>query len=167
MWSPAQVGEWLGLSEGVRKVTHRYSTGTGDKTRMLGTYAVAFHRSGSPVMEDPSSLKRFVTSAAGAFQVYRRELSAKLVEICALDICAEFYAAGCRIHLAKQQLQKRCFAYSVSADDANPVASHNRSIQTADYRLFVFAIRKSRVYRLNNKLARTHSLVDFNSGNTI
>jgi len=81
MWTPQQVGEWLGLSEGTRKSTHRYAVGTGDKTRMLGTYAVAFHRSGSPVMEDPSSVKRFVTTTGGAFQVYRRELSAKLVEI--------------------------------------------------------------------------------------
>jgi len=81
MWTPAQVAEWIGLSEGARKSTHRYATGTGDKTRMLGTYAVAFLRSSSPVMEDPSSLKRFVTTTAGAFQVYRRELSAKLVEI--------------------------------------------------------------------------------------
>jgi hypothetical protein len=81
MWTPAQVGEWLGLAEGCRKVNHRYATGTGDKTRMLGAYAVAFHRSGTPVMEDPSSLKRFVTTTKGAFQVYRRELGAKLVEI--------------------------------------------------------------------------------------
>jgi hypothetical protein len=81
MWTPAQVGEWLGLAEGCRKALHRYATGSGDKTRMLGSYAVAFLRSGSPVMEDPSSLKRFVTGTAGAFQVYRRELSAKLVEI--------------------------------------------------------------------------------------
>jgi hypothetical protein len=48
---------------------------------MVGLYAVAFHRSGSPIMEDPSTLKRFVTTTGGAFQVYRRELSAKLVEI--------------------------------------------------------------------------------------
>jgi hypothetical protein len=81
MWTPAQLGEWLGLSEGARKSNHRYATGTGDKTRMVGAYVVAFHRSGSPVMEDPSTLKRFVTTTGGAFQVYRRELSAKLVEI--------------------------------------------------------------------------------------
>jgi hypothetical protein len=81
MWAPNQVGEWLGLAEGARKSTHRYATGTGDKTRMLGSYVVAFLRSSSPVMEDPSSLKRFVTTTGGAFQVYRRELSAKLVEI--------------------------------------------------------------------------------------
>jgi hypothetical protein len=82
MWTPQQLGEWLGLDQGLRKYSERYGTGSGDKTRMLGAYAVAFHRTSSPVMEDPSSLKRFITTAgAGQFQVYRRELSAKLVEI--------------------------------------------------------------------------------------
>jgi len=82
MWTPTELADWLGLDQGVRKVRERYAVGTGNKTRMLGSYAVAFHRTGSPVMEDPSSLKRFVTTGAeGAFQVYRRELSAKLVEI--------------------------------------------------------------------------------------
>jgi hypothetical protein len=81
MWSPAEVASWLGLSEGCRKSTHRYATGSGDKTRMVGAYAVAFHRSGSPVMEDPSSVKRFVTTTKGLYQVYRRELGPKLIEI--------------------------------------------------------------------------------------
>jgi hypothetical protein len=81
MWTPAQLGDWLGLSEGCRKSSERYGTGTGNKTRMVGLYAVAFHRSGSPVMEDPSTLKRFFTATGGDFQVYRREISAKLVEI--------------------------------------------------------------------------------------
>lgn len=81
MWTPAQVADWLGLAQGARKCAERYATGSGAKTRLLGAYAVAFHRSGSPVMEDPSSLKRFVTTAGGAFQVYRRELGAKLVEL--------------------------------------------------------------------------------------
>ena len=81
MMTPAQLGEWLGVGDGLRKVNHRYATGTGDKTRMLGAYAVAFHRSGSAIMEDPSSVKRFVTTTGGAFQAYRRELGAKLVEI--------------------------------------------------------------------------------------
>lgn len=81
MWTPAQVGEWIGVTEGVRKFGERYATGTGAKTRLLGDYVVAFHRTSSPVMEDPSSLKRFVTMTGGAFQVYRRELAPKLVEI--------------------------------------------------------------------------------------
>jgi hypothetical protein len=78
MWTPAQLGEWLGLEHGVRKSNERFATGSGNKTRLLGAYAVAFHRSSSPVMEDPSTLKRFVT---GLPQIYRRELSAKLVEL--------------------------------------------------------------------------------------
>lgn len=81
MFTPAAVGEWLGLPEGCRRVTARYATGTGNKTRMLGAYAVAFRRSGAPVADDPSSLKRFVTTTKGRFQVYRREVSAKLVEL--------------------------------------------------------------------------------------
>lgn len=81
MWTPQQLGEWLGVDQGLRKYKERYGTGTGDKTRLLGAYVVAFHRTASTVMEDPSSLKRFITTAGGAFQVYRRELSAKLVEI--------------------------------------------------------------------------------------
>lgn len=81
MWTPQQLAEWLSLTEGIRKSTERYGTGTGAKTRMLGAYAVAFHRTNSAVMEDPSSLKRFITAAGGQFQVYRRELSAKLIEI--------------------------------------------------------------------------------------
>ena len=82
MMGLADLADMLGLTQGARKMTERYATGSGAKTRMLGSYAVAFHRSSSPVMEDPSSLKRFVTTAGtGAFQVYRRELNAKLVEI--------------------------------------------------------------------------------------
>lgn len=81
-WTLDELAGWLGLEQGARRFRERYATGTGAKSRMLGAYAVAFHRTSSPVMEDPSSLKRFVTTAgAGAFQVYRRELSAKLVEI--------------------------------------------------------------------------------------
>jgi hypothetical protein len=81
MWTPQLLSEWLGLEQGLRKFGERYGTGTGDKTRMLGAYAIAFHRTSSPVMEDPSSLKRFITTTGGQFQVYRRELSAKLIEI--------------------------------------------------------------------------------------
>lgn len=90
-WTPQGLADMLGVDE-VRKSKARYATGTGSKSRMLAAYAVAFHRSSSPVMEDPSSLKRFVTTSQGAaaaaagvpagpFQVYRRELSAKLVEL--------------------------------------------------------------------------------------
>jgi len=81
MWTPQQVGEWLGLESGARKFKERYATGSGNKSRMLGAYAVAFHRTASQVMEDPSSLKRFITTKGGAFQVYRRELGPKLVEL--------------------------------------------------------------------------------------
>lgn len=78
MWTPQQLGEWLSLEQGARKFNERYGTGSGDKTRLLAAYVVAFHRTESKVMEDPSSIKRFVT---GTMQVYRRELGPKLVEI--------------------------------------------------------------------------------------
>jgi len=69
MNTPQQVGEWLGVSQGMRKFGERYATGSGAKTRVLAAYAVAFHRTDSPVMEDPSSLKRFVTTTAGVERV--------------------------------------------------------------------------------------------------
>ena len=80
-FTPQQLGEWLECEFGVRKFKERFATGAGTKTRMLSDYAVAFHRTDSPIMEDPSSIKRFVTTTNGLMQVFRRELSAKLVEI--------------------------------------------------------------------------------------
>jgi hypothetical protein len=79
-WSAAPLADAVGVDV-VRLSKARYAVGEGAKTRMLAAYAVAFHRTVSGVMEDPSSIKRFVTTSGGAFQVYRRELGAKLVEI--------------------------------------------------------------------------------------
>lgn len=81
--SPSELADELALDE-VRVSRERYQTGAASKGKLLThNLALVFNAMASPMPEDPSSIKRFVspTTEGGKIRVYRQELSAKIVAI--------------------------------------------------------------------------------------
>lgn len=63
----------------------RYATSKTLKAKVVGSVAIGFFRQDNPDLEDPSTLKRFVTPVEGGIRVYRQELDAKRIAISVED----------------------------------------------------------------------------------
>lgn len=85
MLTPDQLGEAL-LVDKVVVSKERYQSSASAKSEVIGSKTLSFYADELANTEDPSNIKRFVTEhdaeqGGGRFQVYRQNLSAKLVAI--------------------------------------------------------------------------------------
>lgn len=80
--TPAQVAAWLGI-EDMRVSRSRYQSSATAKTKVVGSYAVAFYAESGLLPEDPANVKRFVSRCGDGslYRVYVRPVSEKLEAI--------------------------------------------------------------------------------------
>lgn len=80
--TPANLAEWLGVDE-VRVSRERYQSTATAKAQIVNNLVLAFYAEAGMGAEDPSSIKRFVSSVegGGTTRVYEQQVSAKLVDI--------------------------------------------------------------------------------------
>jgi hypothetical protein len=76
------VAGYAGLDE-ARVTRERYQLNLTAKSKILGSYVLVYLAESGQTPEDPSSVKRFVSSTAGGtpFRVYEQRISAKLIDI--------------------------------------------------------------------------------------
>ena len=81
-WTPEQVAQWLAI-ERLFVSKSRYQSSASAKTKVTGSYAVAFTAEAGQISDDPSNIKRFVTRCGDGTlrRVYERQVSEKLVAI--------------------------------------------------------------------------------------
>jgi len=80
--SAADIADWVGV-EAIRVSRERYQSSASAKSRILGSYVVAFMAQDGATPEDPTSMKRFISPTAGGtpFKVYEQRISSHLVDI--------------------------------------------------------------------------------------
>jgi hypothetical protein len=75
-----QVGALLGLDDAQQIIT-RYAVNRNTKAKVAGSVAIGFFRQESPDVDDPSTVKRFVTPINGGLRVFEQRLDAKRTAI--------------------------------------------------------------------------------------